>query len=51
MANLDALTCAVKGFVTLHRWMFFTGFRLVKLNWSTSEETSEVFAERNTTPR
>lgn len=50
MANLDALTRALKGFVTLHRWMFFTEFHLVKLYWASSEETSKVFADPNTTP-
>lgn len=45
MANLDALARALKGFVILHRWIFFTGLRLVKLYWPSGEETSEVFAE------
>lgn len=44
MANLDALTRALKGFVTLHRYGFFTEFPLVKLYRQSSEETSEVFA-------
>lgn len=44
MANLDALARALKGFVTLHRWIFFTGLRLVKLYWPSGEETFEVFA-------
>lgn len=44
MANLDALARAPEGFVALHRWIFFTGLRLVKLQWPSGEETSEVFA-------